>query len=478
MPLEIQVQKGKSITIPGSGYLKKQGYTFAGWNTNDDGSGYFFYPFEDYEITEDITLFAIWTEDDSFYDDYYNSWDNEYYEEEPELSSLVVSFDSNGSNGDVPLAIEVTSGDSITVPEPTSLEKDGYVFYQWNTKADGEGTPYFPMESVTIPSYLTDDIVLYAIWVSDSLLYGYLKETDSYEVRGYNDNLTSLVIPSTHNGKNVTSIGDKAFSNCTRLEYIFIPNTISSIGNYAFQECSKLSSINIPDGVLSIGDYAFDKCSRLSSINIPSGVLSIGDGTFSECAALKDLVLPSCVMSIGDYAFSGSGLSSINIPDSVTSIGEYAFWGCGSLSRIELPSTLTNIADGMFCYCTSIESIIIPNSVMSIGNSSFSGCERLKSIQLSSNVISIGNNAFKDCSRLFEVKISNSLINIGESAFSNCHSLEIILIPDSVTEIGKGAFSNCGSLWKVILPNSITSLGVFRVFVGQEGKMRDVHGGG
>ena len=45
----------------------------------------------------------------------------------------------------------------------------------------------------------------------------------------------------------------------------------------AFSECSGLTSVTIPDSVTSIGDGAFSGCSGLTSVTIPDSVTSIGD---------------------------------------------------------------------------------------------------------------------------------------------------------------------------------------------------------
>lgn len=71
---------------------------------------------------------------------------------------------------------------------------------------------------------------------------------------------------------------------------------------------------------------AFSGCSSLSSIDIPNSVTTIGNSSFFSCG-LNEMVIPNSVTSIGEYAFSGCGdLVSIDIPNSVTSIGEYAFY--------------------------------------------------------------------------------------------------------------------------------------------------------
>ena len=61
--------------------------------------------------------------------------------------------------------------------------------------------------------------------------------------------------------KPITFIGDFAFSNCTTLKSIRIPNSVTSIGRSAFVNCSCLESITIPDNVTNIGDSAFAQCS-------------------------------------------------------------------------------------------------------------------------------------------------------------------------------------------------------------------------
>ena len=64
----------------------------------------------------------------------------------------------------------------------------------------------------------------------------------------------------------ITEIRRSAFSNCTTLSSITIPNGVASIGSYAFSGCKNLTSVTIGSAVTSIGFLAFDNCNNLSNV--------------------------------------------------------------------------------------------------------------------------------------------------------------------------------------------------------------------
>ncbi len=291
---------------------------------------------------------------------------------------------------------------------------------------------------------------------SDGICYKATSETEAKVVK--NDNyseLTSVTIPSSvmYDGKSysVTSIGYNAFSGCSGLTSVTIPNSVTSIGNYAFEDCSGLTSVIIPNSVTSIGDDAFSGCSGLTSVTIPNSVTSIGDMAFNGCSGLTSVTIPNSVTSIGSYAFNGcSGLTSVTIPNSVTSIGESAFNGCRGLTSVTFVenSQLTSIGDYAFRFCSNLTSVTIPNSVTSIGDDAFSGCSGLTSVTIPNSVTSIGDWAFAN-SGLTSVTIPNSVTSIGRYAFYNCSGLTSVTIPNSVTSIGYGAFNCCSGLTSI-----------------------------
>ena len=117
-----------------------------------------------------------------------------------------------------------------------------------------------------------------------------------------------VIIPKTvtYGGKeySVTSIGGYAFSSCSGLTSVTIPNSVSSIGLGAFRDCSGLTSVIIPNSVTSIGDYAFEYCSGLTSVTIPNSVTSIGIAAFSGCSGLTSIAIGSGIEDIGNQAFA------------------------------------------------------------------------------------------------------------------------------------------------------------------------------
>ena len=295
----------------------------------------------------------------------------------------------------------------------------------------------------------------------DQITYRYDTETGEATVNDADESISGDVeIPGTIEveGKEyaVTSIGNVAFSGCSSLTEITIPEGVTSIGDGAFSYCYGLTQITIPEGVTSIGNVAFSVCSSLTEVAIPEGVTSIGDGAFNACSSLTQITIPEGVTSIGDLAFSGcSSLTQIAIPEGVTSIGDGAFNSCLGLTQITIPEGVTSIGDDAFYDCLSLTQIAIPESVTSIGEGTFAFCSSLKEITIPEGVTSIGYGTFFYCSRLTQIAIPESVTSIGGYAFAFCSSLKEITIPEGVTSIGDYAFDFCSSLTEVYMKEGL-----------------------
>jgi hypothetical protein len=290
-----------------------------------------------------------------------------------------------------------------------------------------------------------------------------------YSVTGCTQSNPNVVIPSIYKGLRVTSIGDKAFYNCSSLTSVMIPNSVTSIGDYAFEYCSKLTSVTIPDSVTSIGLGVFSICARLQSITIPfvGGSKETASDTYQyPFGYIFGSIWYSTSVITTQYYYDSSTSSTTStaycIPASLKSVtvtgGNIlygAFSNCSGLTSVTIGNDVTSIGDGAFYGCESLTSVTIPNSVASIGNYAFYGCESLTSVTIPNSVASIGNYAFYGCESLTSVTIPNSVASIGNYAFSNCSSLTYVTIGSGVTSIGQYAFYNCNSLTVVTFKNTI-----------------------
>ena len=136
--------------------------------------------------------------------------------------------------------------------------------------------------------------------------------------------------------------------------------SVTSIGNSAFSKCSGLTSVSIPEGVSAIGSYAFSNCTALTTVNYNATKCTqmYGSSVFSECTSLTTLNIGENVQTIPDYAFYGcSKLTSVTIPSSVTSIGVSAFSGCSGLTTVTIPEKVTSIGDNALYNCTALDTV-------------------------------------------------------------------------------------------------------------------------
>ena len=203
----------------------------------------------------------------------------------------------------------------------------------------------------------------------------------------------------------VTSIGDRAFINCSSLESVDIPSTVMSIGEQAFCGCSSLERLLIPERVNSIGNSAFQGCSGLTSITIPESVRSIGNFAFKDCSVLTSVSISEGVENIGEYAFgSCSKLTTITIPSSVKSLGCRPFVSCANLTSIIVLATNPPVLDGNYFGVVKGVLLHVPD-VQAYENSNWEGITDIR------NVANYKPDALADIYKAMQGERSSAYLN-------------------------------------------------------------------
>lgn len=249
-------------------------------------------------------------------------------------------------------------------------------------------------------------------------------------------------------GKNVRSIGERAFNGCRNLNGdLTLPDSVQTIGAGAFQGCEKLSGdLTIPDSVQTIGDSAFEFCTGLNgTLTLGKNLRTIGKEAFYWCAFTGSLTIPEGVAEIADGAFSS--LHQFN--------RDRMFNG-----TLTLPSTLKTIGAEAFAYTDFSGELLIPDGVTSIGANAFKECDGFGGLlSLPDSVKTVGEWAFYLCKGFTGLKLSASLTKIEERSFAHMYGLKTeVVIPEGVTEIGEGAFS-CSYMPSVRFPSTLKKIG-------------------
>ena len=285
-------------------------------------------------------------------------------------------------------------------------------------------------------------------------------EDNTVEIVQYTGTGSKVTVPARLNGKRVSAIGDRAFSENDDLVSVIIPEGIRRIGDEAFLYCYEMTDITIPDSVTDVGANPFAGCISLEEIYLSPDhpALEVIDGVLF---GKGDRRLISYPKACDDTVYT--------VPEGTEIIGANAFYTCGTLKSITLPDGLRQIGEYAFNGCGGLTGITIPDSVVSIGANPFIGCSRLAYIRISANhpafIIRDGVLFSREEQRLIcypgflresDYTAPEGTRIIGKDAFHGNDYLQRVTIPDSVIRIEEPAFSRCRRLADIRIPDSLT----------------------
>lgn len=283
--------------------------------------------------------------------------------------------------------------------------------------------------------------------------------------------------------KNVYTIEDFAFENCTSLQ------TLSLYGNFQDEllpkeeeeedeeedtrsldegeEGEEEPQIDYPcvnhsgedcfelKGVQVIKEKAFNGCSSLSTINLYDDNYEINldpeisgyENTFTFPYSVMRCD-GSSAQNSRHYTFAGTNPSKILFSPNMMHIGTYAFNNVTSLTEVKVEqfekSKMTTIKASAYQGCSNLESIELPHSILSIENSAFSGCKKLDGVEINQLPIkAINGGAFYDCQNLESLTLPETVTSIKTEAFCRTYKLRHLIIPSTVTEILSRSFTEC-----------------------------------
>ena len=162
---------------------------------------------------------------------------------------------------------------------------------------------------------------------------------------------------------------------------------VTDIGNTFFNtEIVAFNELKYFTSLTTLSGKAFSHCTKLWKIELPENITIIEDGEAYD----------------GEIrgTFANTAITNISIPNAVTSIGRYAFRFCTYLKRVQLGNKITVIGYEAFRKCISLSNIILPNSLVEIESNVFYDCETLTHITIPENVSTLGDPIIYSCENL------------------------------------------------------------------------------
>ena len=210
--------------------------------------------------------------------------------------------------------------------------------------------------------------------------------------------------------------------------------TVTLINKYAFSFCTGITSVSIPQTVTRIEYRAFAECATISGEGKEATYTGLQTVTFEGDSQLTYITEQSFYR---DY-----NLAPFTIPAGVTSIGSNAFTSCYSFTTFacEEGSQLTSISSQAF---------LMEEPDNAIGTGTPSGGYN----DIGGGTEAIYGDSSDSWGGLVSVTLPDSLLTLGSSSFLNNRDLtDLVFEGDSISQLGDACFAYCTSLVEVHIP--------------------------
>jgi hypothetical protein len=289
-----------------------------------------------------------------------------------------------------------------------------------------------------------------------------------------------------------TDVSNSRLTTNTNIKYVYIEHH-TSIGNKAFWDCSHIEKITIPSTLHDISENAFNNAFNEGLLDVKIAVVSnkyfnryrIENGALYKNTT-KRIGSRLIKLPIESYHSNIKQLKSYNIPEYTHSIADYAFYNCKSINTITVPPLVRSIGTDAFKTNTDLSKNVTINmsnftlyylnkyydlsmspdfSYNSIetsytANNFFGATNASLNITLDTEFLINPPNSSNNILESIDVSgnkknvVVSNYQSIAADCFENNNNMEYIALENSIdyslNTIGSGAFANCSNLQQVL----------------------------
>ncbi len=291
-----------------------------------------------------------------------------------------------------------------------------------------------------------------------------LLEDNTYALTGVTnpDVATFANVPATHEGANVTVIGQEAFcyDGCENLVHVNLPSTITKLEQQAFWGTVGLKQLILPDSLQEIGTYALG-ASGFEEIVIPENVIVFGQGAFQQSEVLRKVTFRCHEVTLSTYIFYACpALEEIVFDEGVVGVTSmtYPFYEDEAIDKVYVSSTVTKLF---------YEEVYGKTYENQFDHSEFKFA-RYEVAQGNSKYSSDSNGILYNADKTVllhaplkltgEITLPQSVQTIWKGAFCNVVGVTKVILPEELSEICSAAFNSSG-ITELVIPDTVTKLG-------------------